>query len=259
MIRATLIFLRFFVFFLASILEVQVHANSSIVLLQKQDELYQEPDNCLVESSVCAVKTAAGRKYELTVNKSKVTLGSDSILVRLGLDSIQLVQGSVAIETIGSLKIETEYGTILSADGKLWLSHESDRILVRSLSGTANIQKRGSHDDLPLPAGFEIRIGGVSKKGVASSTVPTVMDLTDHIRRASRLFAGTKKEFRKELQKLSVIVDHAAVIASQLAESWVEREIAAVTAEQERREKVRKNFEAESIRLRQLFRERLNR
>src|SRR4051812_7870135 len=83
------------VFLLASTMEVRVRAD--IVSLGEAKSPIELPENCLVEASVCTIKTDAQQKYTMEMASADAVLAADSVLARLASDTVSVVSGYVFI------------------------------------------------------------------------------------------------------------------------------------------------------------------
>lgn len=246
-------------FVLASTIEVEVRA--AIVSVPNQDVVTQEPADCLWADSTCAMKTQSGRKYETKIGSTSVLMGPDTIIVRLSADSLLLVEGEVWVKSENSpFKIRTEYGDAeVAAAGEAWLVRSEKRVLIRSMRFATQIHARKSEEVIPLQPGFEVYLEGITSKGFAHLTIPSVLDFRDHMRRWARLYRGPKKEFVNELQRFDPILREAAVASSELHVELAKRYLASEKASDDEAKLKREQYERESARLRKLFRDRLER
>lgn len=251
--------MRFFchcvVFFFTFNVHVKVNAQDYVQLLP-DNKVIEEPEDCILKSSVCAIKTHWNRKFELQVGSSLVIIDGRSIVLRTGSDSIRLVRGGVWVRAIGKFRIVTEYGIIKGQDGEMWVRRKNNKVYAKATFHDLQMKPKGGHNILDLPTGFQNWLGPVDQRGAATTGMPSPIDFEDHIIRWARLFPGTAKEFTRKVRQLQKVWSDAVYSAGPFHADFVNRQLA-TAAEQERIEAERlRRIQEENRRLRQRFRRR---
>jgi len=242
--------LRVVLFTLASILDVRVHA--ATLTLPSQSDVAQEPSSCIQSESVCAVRTKTGRKYEFTIGTTKIILGSASSLIRTGLNSAILLGGEAWVMADDEFELQSEFGSYKFSAGEAWFIRSDKRLTVRSIAGVGQLTPKGD-TQLPVPAGFEMWISGVTKKGRAASSIPQAMDFNDHVKRWAKLYSKPKKNFKAEVKSLREVWVAAVETTSEFDAKFVQREVASAYESKIRIEKSEREFKEEQIKLRALY------
>lgn len=250
--------LRLGVFFLVLIVDVRVRAEE-VVILSLASEVMQEPVNCLEGAQKCAVKTEGREKFIVAVNKNTVTLGPDTLIVRQNDSSINLLYGEIWLKTISESKVETEFGSLVTfqegARSSVWMTKTKERLLIRVGEGSVVISPRGSLSTYRLSAGYEIWLGRVQASGVAQVSAPRAIEVSEHLNQWARLFSGSKSEFALEVKKFREVWQEAVQRSAETYQKQIDREIAMVKQEKERKEKQQRLHERENLEIRKMFRE----
>lgn len=239
-------------FALAFTIDVRVKAETA--LLPNSSEVLQDPKGCILQASICAVKTRDHEKYKFAVGASTVVLDANSSVIRLSGNAITLLSGTVWIRGQGPFSVRSEFGVARSEDGEFWVARTSGRMTVSATGGALVLEPRGSKVFLRIDSGEENWIGGISRDGVATTGVPQAIPLAEHLRRWARLFPGTKREFEKESRSFHSSWSRGLASVASYHETLAEERRQAVHAEAEQRAQARAQEEARSKELRALFR-----
>jgi hypothetical protein len=246
-------FFKFFIFTLFSIVDVRIHAATLALPFQK--DIVQEPSSCLETEKVCAIKTLKGRKFEFKIGTVQIIMGSGSSLIRTGVNSAILLTGEMWVRADSSFEVQSEFGIYKIFHGEAWIIRSEDRLTVRTIRGIGELTPRGDQS-LPLPAGFEMWIAGIGKKGHATASVPQVFDFKDQVRRWAKLYPLSRKNFKDELKFLRETLVVAVEMSSEFNSKIVQREVASTyTYEAKiRKERLERERLKEAIALKALFR-----
>lgn len=240
-------------FIFVATIEVKVHA-SEVVTLREDLTPLQEPQNCLEDDDVCAIKTNSGKKFQLEVGKAKITLGSSSSAIKAGKDRITFVHGTALIKTESPLFVETEFGKVIVKQGEVLLLKQESKLITRVNSGEVFIQPRGFSEMIAIEAGEENWMGTVDKSGIAQTGVSTSINFQEHALIWSSLYSGKKRSFEKELKEFAQVWKQANEKTAAVHADLAQRRIASIEADYQRRHKELKKRQAYEADLRFLFR-----
>lgn len=179
--RATGLVVRILIFLMTFSLEVRVHAAES-AQLPLAASVFQEPENCQVENSTCAIGTPAGSKYKLNVGDSTVWLDQSTSVVRTSASEIRLVAGTIWVQAKGEFSVKTEYGVARVREGEFWVTRDRDRMTVAATGPQVELQPRGSRESLFVLTGMENSMGRVTPEGVAETGLPQAIGFDAHVR-----------------------------------------------------------------------------
>ncbi len=227
MLRIILVFLSF---------SMEIHVEAEWVTLLNQAALIQYPADCV---EVCGYKTFPLRKYTIEEGKRKITLGSDTIILKKASEIYAFVSGEalfkgvVAIELpVGMLKVEDEKSLI-------YVSKRDDKYLVRTLLGAVKVEPKGAAKGVEIPQGYENTISGVIVNGFAEVGFPISIDANEMIYKWASMYDGSKKQFAAEVAVFKEIHARARNEISQVYTEISERMIASHN-EQMEKEKIRR-------------------
>jgi hypothetical protein len=244
--------IRFIIFLLAFTVEVKVHA--ARVSLPSVKAPVQEPSECLKTSNVCAIKTPELGKFSLDVGNGKVTLDSNTIVVRVSPTEVKLITGTLWVKSESEIKIDTSFGLVSSSGGEFWVRIDVDKTVVSAIEGTLSLVGKDKKTVLRLEEGEENWIGGIARNGKSTSGVPKAIAFEDHLFRWARLYSGSKTQFEADVKKFhsrwSRQLASVADYHKQLAESRLE----VLDREYEKRAQAKAQEESRSKELRSLFR-----
>lgn len=249
--------LQVITFIFVATIEVRVHASgaaSGVVSLREDMAPLQEPAGCLEEGDTCAIKTNTGRKFQLEVGKSKVTLGSGSSAIKAGKDKITFVRGTALVKAESPLFIETEFGKVIVKQGEVILLKQESKLITRVNSGEVFIQPRGFSEMIAVEPGEENWMGTVDKSGIAQTGVSTSINFTEHALIWSSLYFGKKRSFEKELKTFAQAWRQANEKTAAAHADLAQRRIASIEADFQRRQKELQKRQAYESELRHLFR-----
>jgi hypothetical protein len=256
MTRYQVSLLQLLMFFMTFTLDVRVHAKEYIQLAN-QEQVLQQPGDCLLQTTICAIKTSADSKYKLTVGSETVVLDADTAVVRVARDRIRVLQGTVWVQAKTTFSVETVFGEITSARGDFWVSQNDERTLVRATSSTLSLRPRGAKQSFALEKAEENWLGRVQKDGVASSGFPHALQWRDHLDRWARLYPGGKKQFTTEVKEFRAAWTEAGKRASAYHQSLADRHIASIEEDLKRRQEKQAAIEAHNRELRALYRKKI--
>lgn len=201
-------------FLLSFSLEVEVRAEWATLL--NQETLVQYPENCI---DLCGYKTFPQRKYTLEIEGKKMTLGSDTIVLKKAADTYAFVSGDLLLE--GTFRMELPVGSLVTEGDRslVHLSKVGEQFVVRTLFGNTKLTAKGAKKEIEIPQGYENRVSGVSDKGYAEIGFPVSIDASDMIYKWALLYDGEKKQFFKEV---SLFKDVHKVALEEVSRTYTE-------------------------------------
>ncbi|MCM2282453.1 MAG: hypothetical protein NDI61_11485 [Bdellovibrionaceae bacterium] len=244
---------RLIAFFLAFTLDVRVHAAETAALPNSQ-EVLQDPADCVLRASVCAVKTASFEKYKLAVGEASVYLDSSTAVIRRSEVELTLLSGTVWVRSSAGFTVSSEFGVVQSEGGEFWVSRDASRMTASATEKALMLRPRGATDALRVDVGEENWIGRVASNGIASSGVPQAIALAPHLRRWARLFPGTRQAFEKETRRFHASWSRGLASVADYHEELAVQRRQALRIEAERRARLREQEESRSRELRAMFR-----
>lgn len=225
--------------------------------------LLEEPANCLDDKmegnspTACSIQVGHGRRLSLAPDAGRTwLLGEDTIIVRKAPTRVHLVHGVIRVQ--GEVaSVETELGSI-RAQGEVYVERYGNRTTVINMGdGDVVIVRRGTKSEEHLPSGFQIELTRPDvKTGVVMTGLPLPFDYDMQVVREARFYSGEKAAFEDHLRSLAELRRAAAVVGSELHEKNVQRKIASLVADEERRKIERRKRDARDRELRALFRKR---
>ena len=251
MTLAARLFLFIFIF------TVNVKVKAAVVQLPTQKEITQEPQDCLLADTTCALKTHHGAKYELHVDGGSIVLDESTTLVRKAKSQFILVSGTIWVKSSSEVKVATEYGDITSGGGEFWVRHEANKVWASSVDTTLALLGHGSGVALRVDHGEENWLGPVGHDGKSTSGVPRAIVFDEHVKRWARLYSGPRPAFEAAVKTFhgnwTRSLASVAQYHSQLAEQ--RREVLAKEASEAARIKAQE--ESRSSDMRALFRRKM--
>lgn len=243
--------LQIFVFILASVLEVQVKAD--MVTLPEARVPMEVPTNCLLESSICSIKTNAKQKYTFEVGEQKVVLLDSTVFMRTTATSGSLISGTVYLNPSSAFVIETPYGSLKSEGAEYFVIQSQNEFIVEVLSGKVVLSPLGHSSSVDVNAGYQNRIGRVNKHGQAYVGIPGPLSFQQTVKRLAKIHSGDKKVFGSRVQELHKTYQDAVYESSLIHKELVRRELASQEEKQRQAEIQRKNWEQERAHWRQIL------
>lgn len=236
---------RFFqaVFFVAfSFLDLHIEARE-LVQIKPTTNVTMQPKNCIIESSVCSVLTPHRKKYELVFGKSSAVMDEDTAVLRESANQITLLKGRIWIKTSESIAIRSEFGLAKANNGEFWVTKTEQKIIFSPLVGEITMQPRGSEELISILPNYENWLGPVDKSGIATSGIPRLLDIENHVHRWGKLYNGKKNQFKKEVQEYFslwyVLVEQDSDKNRELALRTIASEAENKLREEERQKKIR--------------------
>ncbi len=222
--------LRLLLFIFFSFAEVHIYAKD-FVTLPLVTNVATEPEDCVLKSSFCSVKTSVRQKYVLVFGESEVTLDENSIVVRETSDTIALVKGMILVKAKGLTKVKTEFGSVQGEDSEFMVSREGKKVVARAIYKSLVLFPKGSKEQLELESGFKNYLSGVGKNGEAQTGIPLVWDFDKMLNMRARLFSGHKQDFKRVAKDLHEVWEKAVGQASYRHQIYAGRYIAKVEEE----------------------------
>lgn len=251
--------LRLFLFVFVFTVDVRVLAKT--VQIPEARDLLQEPAGCLKSAPMatesCAVGTRAWEKGTLSFGDSTVVLDRSTAILLLGANEIRLVSGQIWLKSKSVFEVRTEFGSMKVEPGEYWFDRDRERVRVGVIQGTARLYPRGAQDVLEVTPGLENWLGKVDASGEAQRGIPVVIQFKPHLQRWARLYAGTLKDFEKDVRDFHEVWLAASEYASEIHKALFERKVASLRAEHEKLEAARRRTEARTRELLRMFREKV--
>jgi len=210
-----------------------------------------------MDSTVCAVRTSSGEKYELAVGDAIVRMDRSTAVLRVKPDEIRLVAGTVWIEAKGPFVVRTEFGAARVGSGEFWVTRTEDRMIAAAVGPDVILAPRGTTEELVIEHGMENWIGHVGRKGSAESGLPRVIPFDEHVRRWARLYPGPQGRLEAEVRRFRAQWNDASRKVAELHRTLLERKVAFLRADHEKRERDLRRIEARNRELREMFRRRV--
>lgn len=252
--------LNLFLFVIFSFLDVQIQA-SEIITRSNTTNVTLNPKNCLIESSVCSVLTPAGKKFELTFGKSAAILDENTAVLRDSATQITLLQGRVWVKTSEGATVRTEYGrvTLPKGNGEFWAekSVATRKVTFSAVNGNLVMVPRGSQEEIAILQNYENWLGPVDKAGIATSGVPHLIDIENHVNRWARLYSGGKRAFKKEVHNFFLTWHPMVEEVSDKHRALALRTLASESEKQKKEAERQKVIHAERNRVRDMMLRRL--
>lgn len=230
---------------------------SEIVQLPNASQIQEEPKNCLLETSRCAVRTRIGEKFKLSVGESVVHLDQQTAVVRLSAESVRLISGAIWVQAKSPFTVQTEFGEMKTEPGEMWVHRTSEYVYANASVNRVLIFARGAKSELWVEPGWENWIGRVGRNGVAETGVPKPIHFETYIERWARLHVGSKTSFEKAVKDFHRTWSVAVKEAAEVHQALYERKMASLEAAEQREKERRERIEAENRALREMFRRRL--
>lgn len=250
------VFYQILCFLISFTLEVRVHAREAVQLPIAHD-VQQEPENCIIESSICAVRTRLGEKYKLVVGETSIVLDQQTTVLRLSATEVSLVAGVIWVQAQGRFIVKTEFGEAQVDKGEFWVRRANEKMFVSATDVSVLLRPRGADEQLIVERGWENWLSRVDKTGRAESGLPTPIEFVPHLERWARLHSGSRKAFEKDVGKFHSYWREASEQAAAIHKALFERKVAALEAEKDREARRRRQVEARNRELNDIFRKRV--
>lgn len=239
-----------------SFLDVQIQARE-LISRRLATEVTLDPKNCLQESSVCSVLTPNGKKFELVFGTTTAVLDEDTAVLRESATQITLLKGRVWIKSPEGATLRTEYGSVTLKSGEFWAEKTSQKITFSAIQGTLILRPRGSQEEIAVLPKYENWLGPVDQKGIATSGLPRLVDIDNHVSRWARLYSNGKRAFKKEVHEFFLDWFPMVEEASDKHRELALRTIASEAEKQKRESERQKVIRAEYSRVRDMMLRRL--
>ncbi len=235
-------------FILFSFADLHIEAKE-IVTLPLAKKVLMQPNECVLKSSVCVVRTQENQKYILPFGESSAILDEKSLVIRESSDTVSLVKGRVWVKAVAkSVKVKSEFGTITGEPGtEVWVERRDKKLIISVTKGMWLIHAKGAREPIRIDEGFQNWLGSVNQNGIAQTGIPRAIDFESHIYLWAKLYAGPRESFKKEVADLGELWSRAISEAASLHQAHSERYIAAV-AEKKKQEEEKIRLEKEDQR-----------
>lgn len=239
-------------FVLASVLEVHVYASSYITLPEAKSPV-ELPENCILESPICTIRTVGNEKYTIDVEGATIVMGPNSVFARTSSRSGSIIWGHVWIKSHSKFTVETPYGSIAVSKGEAVIRHLRDKIVIQTLAGETLVQPRGFEKPIVVLSGFENWIGRVTTKGQSAVGIPKPLDIKAVVLDLAPLQAEGRSVFESRLHDLRAKWSNAIGVASDHYSLMVQRELASQEERRRQRERAEKRWQEERAQWRKLL------
>lgn len=223
-------------------------------LLQLPDYV-QEPARCLSQPElVCGLKTR-DKAVSLKIDGSLFNLGANSVLIRSGSGSWYISKGTVWVRSLETLQLKTKYGLVSSAsEMNVMIEVQEEIVYLTPLLENAVLVRSGSGEALTVEPGLELRLKGFTQEGFTDFEVPLSSHPKNVIMKWSKVFKGEPREFSESVSRYLALWFERTEEVARTQKNIMQREIASAERVRKRKEEQRKRYEAESLRMRNLFR-----
>lgn len=213
----------------ALLLLVAFQAEIRVKAVGLQETLWKPP-GCSGQSVDCHAEVGS-KKLEIKSEDGIFAFAAGALIERKN-KQWKLLRG--AVRTSGAA-ISTVYGAISKYDGEAWvLAEDDERIVVRAVSGSVQFTTR-SGQDLEIPQGFEVWIGGLDAQGRNVHGVPAMIPVEDHLHRWVAMDSLSKDDLKHKVSGLRELWKNREEIAAELYGRVSRRNLASV-AEKEARQ-----------------------
>lgn len=238
-------------FFLGSTLEVQIHASEIKDISNKEPVLV--PENCLLESSVCSIKTKSGFTYRLDGENYIVVLDTQTSFSRLSANSGSLMSGVIYVNSSNTYIVDTPYGKINLNNSDAIIELVEHKVLVKSVRGKVDLFPRGHENSIDLRAGYENWFSKVDTKGKSITGILKPFDPEKLMKILARLYPGSKEDLISLVTELKLKWKDAVLETSMIHKNMVERELANQKETKLRQEQAKKQWETERAFWRKMY------
>lgn len=228
----------------------------AIVSYPIEKEIKEYPADCLFsKAQECVLSTNFHRKFHFNEKNFKLSLGSESSLLRKGATEFHFLKGELWFKGSGS--IYTEFGEIHVQDGEFYAKRDKKQVSVRALGGKVLLKARGESQSLFVPNYTENWMGGFRvKDGVAKTGIPQPILIRDHIRKWGQFYSGTRVEFKSEVEIFSRKWAERVHKLSKEYKSMSTRRVANVTNKRKRKKQAKEKRLKEDQVFRDMLRQR---
>ncbi|OQW48602.1 MAG: hypothetical protein A4S09_04175 [Proteobacteria bacterium SG_bin7] len=244
------------VFLAFSLLDLHVEGRE-LIQIKDAKTVIMQPKDCVIESSVCSVMTPKRKKYELVFGKSTALMDENTAVLRESATQIALLKGRMWVKTSESIVIRSEFGIAKVTNGEIWVTKIGQKVTFSPLTGELIMVPRGSKESIVVLPNYENWLGPVNKAGVATSGIPRLLDIENHIQRWGKLYTGNKMQFKKDVHEY-FLVWYSLVEEDSDKNREIALRTIATEAENKRREEDRqKKIKDERSRVRDMMMRRL--
>lgn len=184
---------RYFLFLMASVVNVQVQGKSSVLQL---------PENCSQEvSGLCSIKALKGRGL-WEQKEWKVEYGQHSILKRENDGVLRLIKGQFFIQAQEKTIIESKYSKVKLEKGDyVWVELGFDRDMIATVSGDVEVNdlNGGEHK---LPAAYSNWFAKINGEGEVNYGSPQPLNFKKLIRHLASISQMEKRQIVALLEGL---------------------------------------------------------
>ncbi len=225
-----------------------------IITLGNAARIVQSPDACLETSGVCAFKTGPDEKYKLKIGESQIVLDENTAIVRRSEKKLTLVTGQIWVRAKAEIEIEAEYGSAKAFEGNFLAKNEGKKLDLKAIDADLILTPKMSEKSLKLEAGEENWLGPVDQTRTASSGLPLPIRPSELVVSWSRLYTGTKVEFKKDFKNFFNLWSAASERLAQFHAEVTKRQIASIENEIAHKKQIQENQTRENARIKAWFR-----
>ncbi|NQZ01291.1 MAG: hypothetical protein HRT45_11555 [Bdellovibrionales bacterium] len=217
-------------------------------------QIVQEPQGCLSDSSlVCGIKSQSEvRRFQS--EGATFSLAPNTILIRVSRGQWYLSKGEVLVNSVNSTTLRTQFGEVL-ADGPMsvMVSSEKGLVSVIPLNEDCVVVPMGSETPYLVNSGLVAKLEGRDQKGYGYLRIAQSSPLARVIKQWGQLHLGAPVELSKLVEQYRLKWGVQADRLSAAQKQVYQREVAAAKAAQNKRRARQRRYEAESKKLRDLF------
>lgn len=241
-------------FIIAFTLEVRVHANDAMDILET-------PQNCLESNDYCVIKNM-GKRYQYKHGRFLLSLSPESIVIRQSEKHWSLVKGQVFVKSDMDIVFDIPYGKIeISKGTQAVLDHQEDKVAVQTIFGKTLIRPIGSpigtKGSVIVASGYENYVSKVDESLKAQTGIPKPILVEPLLKIWAFHTASNKRDFLEEVREFKTVHEKAVSDLSILNQQIVSREISSAKEKQEAEELRRKRHLDHKKQMQQTYYERL--
>ncbi len=244
-------------FIVFSFADVQIQARE-VVSLKPAAHITMEPKNCLQESSLCSVLTPSAKKFAMPFGKNTATMDENTAVLREGATQITLLKGRIWVKAQEEISVRSEFGLLKAQSGEFWAEKSDKKVIFTSITSTLTMIPRGSQEQIIIRPHYENWLGPVAKDGVATSGIPKLLEIENHVGRWARLYPNGKRQFKKDVHEFFVSWYSMVEEASDKHREIALRTIASESERKRREDERQKVIHTEYNRVRDMMLRRLS-
>lgn len=178
------------------------------------------PHKCSLKresAGACTVKTAT--PYVWRVDGYKIYLDAHSLLKYGGKGDFYIVKGKAWIKSEDQFKVSSAYGNVEVQVGEVFLKRDMSNFKIIAIKQSVKVKPKGE-DDFILEPGFEINLGKITGRGVASFNIPKVINLNLLLNEWKNFYPARLENFSDDVAGLGKIIWRATQREQEIS-TWL--------------------------------------